>query len=299
MTEIYDLPTSTDPHPAWDGTALTPRAICVRAPNVNIYTVMGTNSWIVAEPGASACLIVDPGPNDPEHFDAILNVCAERHLTVAAIVLTHKHFDHVDGVPAFLERIGTVPVYGRAPEDDLEISESAGTLPDYRPLRDGAFAPFANCPDMEIISLPGHSSDLIGLVLCADKAVCTGDMIFRDWSTLIEYPDGRLEDYFQSLHLLEQMTAEGKIALLLPGHGHPIDDPASTVSSYLAHREKRLEGVREAVRKTGSAEVEVICQEIYGDQDPSLLEGCLESTEAQLAYLKYLDDPCLRDLRTS
>lgn len=291
MTHIYHIPDSCEDHPAWNGAPVTDRARCIRANNANEYTVIGTNTWIVAEPGADAALIVDPGPADPAHLDAVLAACAEMGAQPAAIALTHKHDDHSESVPTFIQLAGPMPVYARAPLADQPF---AGPIDfSYRPLPDGSFAPFDGCPALEVVSLPGHSSDSIGIIIGRDDAVLTGDAIFRDWSTVIVHPDGKLSDYLNSLEKLLQLNRQGRADLLLTGHGRPIDDPESSLESYIVHRKHRLDAMRRAIAELGTTNAIALAAKLYKGLSPSLEQASLLATEAQLAYLKETHDPCL------
>lgn len=291
MTHIYHIPDSCDDHPGWNGAAVTKRARCIRANNADEYTVCGTNTWIVAEPDAGAALIVDPGPAESAHLDAIMAACAEMGAQPAAIALTHKHDDHSESVPAFIRIAGRMPVFARAPLADQPF---AGPIDfPYRPLPDGPFAPFPSCPSLEVVSLPGHSSDSVGIIVNRDDAVLTGDTIFRDWSTVIVHPDGKLSAYLDSLELLKRLNRQGRADLLLPGHGRPIQDPDSSLESYIVHRKHRLDAMRQAIAKLGTTNAKSLSVELYKGLSPSLSEAALLATEAQLAYLEETHDPCL------
>lgn len=73
-----------------------PFAQCVRHPNATPLTYHGTNSWILAAPNDGACVVVDPGPDDAACIGRIAEACARRGLTVAAVAVTHDHFDHAE-----------------------------------------------------------------------------------------------------------------------------------------------------------------------------------------------------------
>src|SRR3989454_2613382 len=79
------------------------RVLRVLAPNPGPFTLEGTNTWVV---GSDGCLVIDPGPEDPNHLDAVLRA-ARR---VAAILLTHRHLDHAFGADA-MARVTGAPIY--------------------------------------------------------------------------------------------------------------------------------------------------------------------------------------------
>ena len=75
--------------PAGVPMTLEPLVTRVLAPNVSPYTYTGTQTHIV---GIDDVAIIDPGPADPAHHDALMAVIAGR--PVVAIVITHHHRDH-------------------------------------------------------------------------------------------------------------------------------------------------------------------------------------------------------------
>ncbi|MEG0477633.1 MAG: MBL fold metallo-hydrolase, partial [Raoultibacter sp.] len=78
----------------WKGGSISERATCLVADNPSAMTFTGTNTWIVAEPGSGACLVVDPGPDSSRHLENIVVTCKNRKLAIAAILITHEHSDH-------------------------------------------------------------------------------------------------------------------------------------------------------------------------------------------------------------
>lgn len=252
----------------WIGGRFSERARCVLAGNPSPLTYLGTNTWILSEPGSPGCVVVDPGPVLDEHLEAVHAACAEDGLQVAAVVLTHDHHDHAEGAQAFASQAGA-PLYGRRD----------GTLPDGRLTLD------MEGPHLEVVSLPGHSSDSVGFVFPQDGSVVTGDFMFRQSSTLICWPDGSLADYMESLERLRHIVRTRRTRVLLTAHGLPIDDPLGIIDRQAAHRRARLERVRAIVEGGAGTDVDSVLAAVYDDVDKRLNPAARVNVQAQLAYL--------------
>lgn len=177
-------------------------AQCVRHPNATPLTYHGTNSWILAAPDDGACLVVDPGPDDAACIGRIAEACARRGLTVAAVAVTHDHFDHAECAEE-AGRVFGAPVLGMA----------AGTL-GCGPLE----LPGVSLP-IEVVPLPGHSSDSVGFYVEEGALVVTGDVVFAQSPTMVCWPDGRMGDYLASLDVLGRLVAERGVERLLTATG--------------------------------------------------------------------------------
>lgn len=255
--------------PAWGSGRVSARARVILADNPSPLTYLGTNTWVLADPGAPACVVVDPGPDSAPHLRAVLRACAEDGYEVAAVLLTHDHTDHAEGAERFAALAGA-PV----------LSRKGGTLPD-GPLDLGPGA-----PRLEVIPLPGHASDLVGFLVPADFSIVTGDMLFRQSSTLICWPDGSLAEYLESLERLRAVVEAHGIARLLTAHGPLIDDPLAAIDRARLHRLERLERVRVAAMSGAGADVEGIIEAVYQDVDARLDPAARINIHAQLEYLE-------------
>ncbi len=253
----------------WKGGRISPRARCVLADNPSALTFIGTNTWILSEPGETGCVVVDPGPAIEQHLEAISAAVSEEGLQVSTVVLTHDHVDHAEGAQTFADRVG-VPLLAR----------NAGNLPD------GPLKVADSSLRVEVISLPGHSSDSVGFVLPDDGTAVTGDFIFLQSSTLICWPDGSLSDYLESLSALRSLVGEQGIHTLLTAHGLPIVEPLDVIDRQAAHRERRLNEIRSAIEGGAGNDLEAVLARVYEDVGAPLSPAVRLNVQAQMAYLE-------------
>ncbi|GAA3448714.1 MBL fold metallo-hydrolase [Dactylosporangium matsuzakiense] len=236
----------------------------VRAPNPGPMTLDGTNTWLLRAPGGGS-VVVDPGPLDEGHLRAVA-----AHSPVAAIVLTHGHIDHTEGVRRLAELTGA-RVYD---PPVLEHLDADGVV-------------------VEPLVTPGHSRDSVCFVVRyrGEELVLTGDTILGRGTTVVAWPDGDLGDYFESLGKLAAL--DGRPAL--PGHGPSLSDTGVAARYYRRHREARLEQVRAAVAGGASEAGEVVAA-VYADVDRSLWPAAEMSVRAQLDFLRRESHHGLRGL---
>jgi glyoxylase-like metal-dependent hydrolase (beta-lactamase superfamily II) len=257
---------------SWAGGSFGQRASCVLAPNPDIMTLDGTNTWVLREPGAARCVVVDPGPEIESHLDAV----ADRAGEVAVVLLTHGHLDHSAAARAFAERMGC----GVRALDPRQRLGSEG-------LGDGDVVE-ADGLEIRVVGTPGHTSDSLSFVLAAERAVLTGDTVLGRGTTVVAHPDGQLGAYLDSLSRLHRLAETHEIHAVWPGHGPVIDDALAVLDHYLAHRRQRLEQVREALRDLDPDREDLaraVVERVYADVDPVLWGAAELSVRAQLAYL--------------
>ncbi len=77
-----------------------PEIVRIVAPNPGPMTLEGTNTYLH---GSGPCAVIDPGPDDAGHREAILSAAAERG-GIGVVLLTHSHGDHADGAAALADR---------------------------------------------------------------------------------------------------------------------------------------------------------------------------------------------------
>lgn len=165
----------------------------VRAPNPSPLTLDGTNSYVVGR------WVVDPGPADQAHLDAVRAAAAEG---IEGVVLTHSHADHSEGA----ELLGA-PVTLPSGGDEV--------------------GPF------RVVATPGHSPDSVSLLLggicfCGDTVLGVGSVFIDPW-------EGSLSAYMDSLRRLRDLDLE----VICPGHGPYVEDPHAKLDEYIEHRADR------------------------------------------------------------
>jgi glyoxylase-like metal-dependent hydrolase (beta-lactamase superfamily II) len=249
----------------------TARARCVLAPNPSLMTLDGTNTWLIAEPGSAAAIVVDPGPDDEGHLRRVHALAAAAGQRVSRILLTHGHRDHSAGARRLAELTGA-PVLALDPAQRLG-SEGLGP---------GDVLTAAGC-ELRVIATPGHTADSVSLLLAADSAVLTGDTVLGRGTTMIAR-DGSLGDYLGSLDRLRSLADSAALAVLLPGHGPLLRQPAATLDYYIAHRAERLAEVQAALAAGDTSPADIVAR-VYAAVDRGLWPYAQWSVRAQLAYL--------------
>jgi len=251
-----------------DAVAVTERASVVLAANPGIMTLDGTNTWILREPGATRSVVVDPGPTDEAHLQAVLSAAG----SVGLVLFTHRHFDHTEALGRFAELTGAP-----SRSTDPEFTRGAEVLADGESIVvDGL--------EIEVVATPGHTTDSTCFRLVADGSLLSGDTILGRGTTVIAHPDGVLGPYLDSLAHIRELIEEGLVSRILPGHGPVIDQPAEVVDFYLEHRAERLDQVRAALEAGAVTPAEVV-ERVYSDVDRALWPAAELSVAAQLTYL--------------
>ena len=253
----------------------------VIANNPGPFTFTGTGTYIV---GQGEVAVIDPGPDDAAHLEAILAATAGER--ISHILITHHHIDHSPLAAALKARTGAV-VYGCAvttpPSVDTgEVKMEAG--------HDASFAPDVSvCGGAQIagpgwtfeaIPTPGHTSNHICYALKEEDAVFTGDHIMGWSTTVITPPDGDMTDYMASL---ERIRAR-RFATLWPTHGPPVREVDAFLEAYIAHRREREAQILRALA-AGPARIQDLVPKLYADVDPRLHPAAARSMLAHMIDL--------------
>jgi len=266
---------------------MTDRAHCVLAPNPGVMTLDGTNTWVLREPGARRCVVVDPGPLDEAHLQRVLAVVRGDGAggpgtgdgEVGLTLLTHDHHDHAEAATRFAELSG-------AP---LRAVRAVGTGHD--DLADGDRVEVDGL-ELLVVATPGHTADSTSFLLPAEAALLTGDTVLGRGTTVVAWPDGELAAYLHSLERIAALCGTGELTRILPGHGPVLADARAILDYYRVHRRERLDQVRAAVTAGARTPREVV-EIVYADVPQDVWGAAELSVRAQLAHL---EDPHARGL---
>ena len=267
------------------------RRITCRNPSAMTFT--GTRSYLV---GNGEVALIDPGPEDREHLAAIA-ATLEPGERIAHILVTHSHVDHSRGARAVAEATGA-PVHAFGPHG-AGLSETMRRLKADRVALgggeggDGGFRPDHAMTEGETVGTgaggwtltalhtPGHLSNHICLALAGTGILFTGDTVMGWATTLVSPPEGDMAAFMTTLRRLAGRTED---RLYLPGHGHPVTDPAAMLRFQIAHREERMAQILAGLA-AGPADAGKLARAIYTDVDPRLLPAARRNVLATLIGL--------------
>jgi glyoxylase-like metal-dependent hydrolase (beta-lactamase superfamily II) len=274
---VFDRDDAVEYGPAQSMTPLLRR---VMARNPSPFTFHGTGTFVV---GRGRVAVVDPGPDLPEHVDALLAAVAGE--TVTHIVVTHTHLDHSPAARAVQAATGA-PTFGYGPhaagrlEAGMRVEAGADTdfVPDVA-IRDGEVIDGGQWT-LECVHTPGHTSNHVCFGLREERALLCGDHVMRWNTTVISPPDGDMSDYLASL---EKLLSRDEL-VYWPTHGPRIEKPQRWVRALMAHR--RARGVQIlGLLGMGPASVESLTGRIYADLPERLHGAAARTVLATLVHL--------------
>jgi glyoxylase-like metal-dependent hydrolase (beta-lactamase superfamily II) len=252
--------------------ALSPLVRRIVAPNPGPFTGAGTNTYLV---GIDEVAVIDPGPDDKRHIDAIIG--ASMRERVRWVLLTHTHPDHVPGTARLVKATGAeVLAYGKRLDKDTSVA------PD-RVIGEGDAVEGTEF-SLQVLHTPGHAPNHLAFLLEEERVLFTGDTVLDGmYSVVNPARGGDMAVYLATLARFEKL----RVSRLAPGHGDAIDDPKARVQDYLAHRVARERQILRVLQR-GPARVADIVTELYSRQElhPKLVEAAGSQVHAHLLKLK-------------
>jgi glyoxylase-like metal-dependent hydrolase (beta-lactamase superfamily II) len=221
-----------------------PEILRLVAPNPGPMTLAGTNTYLY---GSDPCVVIDPGPDDAGHLEAV-RAAAEERGGIGVVLLTHYHRDHAAGAKRFDDAI--LPSGG----------EEHGGL--------------------RALATPGHAADHV-CFLTADGVCFSGDLVLGEGSTFVPPDGGSLSTYMASLRLLQGEPIE----LICPGHGPWVIDPAAKLAEYVEHREMRERRLLAALER-GERSRAALLAEVWDDVPDEVRPAAALVMEAHLQKLE-------------
>jgi len=259
--------------------ALDPLVARVLAPNPSPYTYTGTQTYLV---GTTDVAVIDPGPDEPEHLDALVKAIGGR--PVVAILCTHTHRDHSPAATP-LKALTGAPIIGCAP---LTLSDAgpradAAFDADYRPdrvLEDGETVSGTGWT-IAAVATPGHTSNHLCYAVRENGALFTGDHVMGWSTTVVSPPDGDMAEFMRSLDKLMQRDDR----VYYPAHGPAVEKPQRFVRGLIGHRKQR-EGQILRLLQGGTDDIPAMVARMYVGLDPRLNGAAGRSVLAHLLDLK-------------
>jgi glyoxylase-like metal-dependent hydrolase (beta-lactamase superfamily II) len=265
-----------------DAVEIVPGVRRVTAPNSGPFTFRGTNTYLVGE---RDLVVIDPGPDDPAHLDALR--AAIGGARVSTILVTHTHRDHTLAARP-LQALTGAPIVSAGPHRAARPLH-AGETARMDAGGDSAFAPDtvlvhggvvqAGGFRLEAVATPGHTANHLAFGLGGTDLLFSGDHVMGWSTTVVAPPDGSMRDYMTSLDVLLARPERR----FLPGHGGIIPDADAYVRALREHRLLRERAILEAVA-AGRHKVPDIVAAVYPGLDEAL------RVAAGMSALAHLED---------
>ena len=257
----------------------------VIANNPSPFTYTGTGTYII---GHGSVAVVDPGPLDEAHLEALVRALDGE--TISHILITHTHRDHSPLAARLKELTGAAThafgPHGSGPgttartSGDIRLDASGDT--DFTPdvaVAHGDVIESAGWR-VECVFTPGHTSNHMSFALPQENALLCGDHVMA-WSTsVIAPPDGNMGTYMASLDLLLERDEE----IYWPTHGPAVEKPNRFVRAFITHRKMREAAILQQL-KSGLETIPEIVKRIYADVAPGLHPAAGMSVLAHMEHL--------------
>jgi glyoxylase-like metal-dependent hydrolase (beta-lactamase superfamily II)/8-oxo-dGTP pyrophosphatase MutT (NUDIX family) len=254
---------------------LSDRVLRVTAPNPGVMTGPGTNSYLVGDPVRNRWTVIDPGPANASHLQALL---AAAPGPIEQILVTHTHLDHSPGAAALAGATGT-PVLGMRP---VHAAGQDGTFAPTRELAHGEVLVLGPDATLRAMHTPGHASNHLCYLLQEEKTLFTGDHVMQGSTVVINPPDGDMAAYLGALRGLLEIDLDW----LAAGHGFLVARPHDVLRALIVHRLAREVKVADALRARRRATLDELLPAVYADVPRAIYPVARRSLLAHLLKLQ-------------
>jgi glyoxylase-like metal-dependent hydrolase (beta-lactamase superfamily II) len=247
--------------------ALSPLVRRIVASNPSAMTGPGTNTYLV---GIDEVAVIDPGPDDAGHVDAIVG--ASMRERVRWILLTHTHPDHSPATARLVKATGAEVLAFTKRDKDLAVDRAIG---EGDVIEGTEFR-------LDVLHTPGHAPNHLCFHLDEERMLFTGDTILGGmYSVVSPRKGGDMVEYLASLERLRKL----RLAKIAPGHGEVIEEPRARIDDYLQHRRQREKQVV-AILRRGPAKISDIVGVLYTETPEALIDVAGKQVHAHLIKLK-------------
>jgi glyoxylase-like metal-dependent hydrolase (beta-lactamase superfamily II) len=251
---------------------LTPMIRRITASNPSGFTFRGTGTYVI---GKGNVAVIDPGPLDDDHIEALKRTLSGE--TVTHILITHTHADHSPAAKPLKAHWGA-QTYAYGPHGAGKLAEGVqveeGGDMDFQPdvsIRHGDLI-HGDGWTVECVYTPGHTSNHMCFALQEENALFTGDHVMG-WSTsIISPPDGDMTQYLSSLELL----LEREDNVYWPTHGTCIENVKDYVRAFIAHRLEREQQILSCLEQ-GYTDITAMVPVMYQDTDKRMYGAAARS----------------------
>ncbi len=254
--------------------AVSPLIRRIVAPNPGLMTGPGTNTYLV---GIDEVAVIDPGPDDTAHLDAIIGGAMRER--IRWVVLTHTHPDHWPAARTLVAKTGaTLAAAAKPPKAD------SFDLPVGRVLADGDTIEGSEW-GLDVLHTPGHAPNHVCLFLDDERTLFTGDHVLSGTTTVVNPArGGDMTQYLASTRRLRDIK---RLARICPGHGDVITEPYVVLDEYLAHRAEREQQILSVLAADGPTRIRAIVKTLYTDIPDGLVDMARRQVHAHLLKLRH------------
>ena len=253
--------------------ALSPLIRRIVAPNPGLMTGPGTNTYLV---GIDEVAVIDPGPADAGHLDAIVGGAMRER--IRWVVLTHTHPDHWPGARRLLAATGATLAAAPKPPKADAFDLAIGRL-----LADGDTIEGSEW-GLNVMHTPGHAPNHLCFFLDDERTLFTGDLVLQGTTTVVNPKrGGDMAQYLASTRRLRDIK---RLARICPGHGDVISEPYAVLDEYLTHRAERERQIL-AVLGEGPTRIRAVVTTLYTEIPDGLVEMARRQVHAHLLKLQH------------